>query len=582
MSAASRLEVGRAAIAERRWRDARDVLAEADGATASGLAASDLELFATASMLCGSTGDAVAAMTRAHDTYLADADIPGAARTAGWLALQHLEMSEIALSGTWMTRGVRLVAQLGDADAIGGRVALVVAALTGFFVGDYDEARRRFGEIAAIAARTGDGELAAHADFGSGMCLTSSGMTAEGLESFDRVVAAVAAGDVSPLPTCAFFRMMLDVAHAAFDLRRAADWTDAFGRWCDAQPQLVAYSGQCHAYRAQLLCLRGRWAEASSAALLAEERLRAGDFTAAYVSNYQLAELHRLRGEFRAADPYYRKAAATGWDPQPGWSLLRLAQGDVPESRRMLRHAVAGAEEGNRRRLLPAVVEVELAAGDVATARAAADDLAELCRAEATGMLAALAAAAAARVSYETGDHLAGLDAAEDAIRAWADADVPYEAARCEVVAGRVLSALGRQEDAARRFEAARAAFDALGARADSAETAELLGIRTPGALTHREIEVLRLVSTGLTNRAVAERLSLSEKTVARHLSNIFAKLGISSRAAATAYAYETACADAPALLCTCRPELHLHNSAHPWSGSKWAFRPKRRTPRHP
>jgi DNA-binding CsgD family transcriptional regulator/tetratricopeptide (TPR) repeat protein len=539
MGATAALERGRAAVSEHRWREACERLTEARAASADGLAGPDLELLATASLLRGQTTAAVEMMTNAHDLYLARGDTVGAARTAGWLALELLEIGDLPLSGTWISRGMRLVARLDDSDPVGGRVALVPAALTGLFVGNFEEAVRKFEEIAVIAERTGDRELAAHAAFGRGKCLTTVGRTAEGLASLDRAMAAVAEGGVSPGWTCVFFRVVLDVAHESFDLRRAQRWTSAFEEWCRPQPDLVAYSGQCHAYRAQLLLLHGDWAGASAAATLAEERLRAGDFTAPYVANYQLAELHRLRWEHRAADEHYRRAGASGWDSQPGLALLRIAQGSFVDAQAMLHHASAGADDGTRRRLLPALVEVELAAGDVAAARRAADELNELRRGRPTPMLDAVAALGDARVLLAEGDAAGALEAAKAARSAWAGLDAPYEVARCRVLEGRILRELGQADAAAAALDAARAVFLELGARSGLSELNLLTGERPPGALTDREVEVLRLVSTGLTNRGIAGRLSLSEKTVARHLSNIFGKLGLSSRSAATAYAYE-------------------------------------------
>ena len=268
-------------------------------------------------------------MTSAHDLYLSADDTVGAARTAGWLALELLELGDLSLSGTWISRGVRLVARLDHSGSVGGRISLVPAALTGLFVGNLAEAVRKFDEVAAIAERTGDRELAAHAALGRGKCLTSMGRTAEGFDVLDQAMAAVFAGIVSPVWTCIFYRVVLDTAHEGFDLERAHLWTDAFAQWCAAQPELLAYTGQCHAYRAQLMMLHGEWPEASAAATLAEERLRAGDFTAQYVANYQLAEIHRLRGDYRRAREHYRRAGESGWDPEPGLALPAQRRGRV-------------------------------------------------------------------------------------------------------------------------------------------------------------------------------------------------------------------------------------------------------------
>ena len=259
------------------------------------------------------------------------------------------------------------------------------------------------------------------------------------------------------------------------------------------------------------------------------------------MANYQLAELHRLRGDLRRSEDHYRRAAQSGWEPQPGLALVLVAEGDPDAAQAMIRRSVAAAGEATRRRLLPAVVEIEIAAGDVAAARRAADDLDRLRRSTSrpTTLLVAVAAAADARVLLAEGDAPSALEAAERARSTWSALNAPYEEAQCRVLLGRAHAALTDPDAASAQYESARAVFLSLGARPALTALTELTGGRTAGVLTAREVEVLRLVSTGLTNRAIGTRLSLSEKTVARHLSNIFAKLGLSSRAAATAYAYE-------------------------------------------
>ena len=533
------LELGRSAMAGQRWREACERFAEARSSFPDDLAPADLELMATALFLRGRHESSFEVLTDAHERYLAVGDTVGAARTAGWIALELLEADELSPSLNWIARGQHLIERLDDAHAIGGRVALVSAALAPMFVGDVEDAKQRFETLAAIAERTGDRELAAFAALGRGKSLATLGRSVEGFEDLDQAMAAVTVSEAAPIMTCIFNRVVLDVAHEAFDLERAHAWTAAFDRWCREHPDLVAYSGQSHAYRAQLLLLHGDWAEASAAATTAEERFRAGDFTAAYVANYQLAELHRLRGEFRWAEERFRRAAETGWDPQPGVALLRVAEGEFATAQSMIRSAVAGAEPATRRRLLPAVVEIEIVAGDVAAARRAADELCALSRSAPTAMLTAIAGLAEARVLLTEGEALAAREWVRLARSAWSALDAPYEVARCEVVEGQILRVLDESDAAAAAFEAARTLFLELGARSALAELARLTGQRPTGTLTDREVEVLRLVSTGLTNRGIAGRLSLSEKTVARHLSNIFGKLGLSSRAAATAYAYE-------------------------------------------
>ncbi|WP_404434125.1 LuxR C-terminal-related transcriptional regulator [Microbacterium lacus] len=534
------LERARTAVRERRWQEASDAFAAAarnDG----GLAAPDLELRATTMFLRGHVDSATTDLIAAHEAYLAGDDITGAARTAGWLSIQMLEAGDPALSAPWIARGLRLADRLADAEAVGGLVALMPAAFSALFVGDIVDATRRFEEIAAIAARTGDSELAAQAAFARGKGLSTIGSTAEGLALIDEALAIVAAGEVSPLTPFMFYRVVLDVAHEGFDLDRAERWTADFDTWCRGQTGLVAYSGQRHAYRAQLFLLHGEWAEASLSATLAEERLRAGDFTSGYVANYQLGELQRHRGEFRAAGEHYRSAGATGWDPQPGLALLRLAERDVTAAQAMIRHSVVAANEAVRRRLLPAAIEIETAAGDVVAARKALISLRESRQVWTTPLLAAVTAFGEAQVLFAEDDAEGALEAVTTAATAWSILDAPYEVARCGILRGRILQRLADDAGAAVAFGAARVVLRELGARAALADLDLASGVREVGALTLREVEVLRLVSTGRTNRGIATALSLSEKTVARHLSNIYLKLGISSRSAATAYAYEHA-----------------------------------------
>jgi DNA-binding NarL/FixJ family response regulator len=539
MEASPALAVARIAGAESRWRDACDGYAQARAELSGTLPAVDAEVFATALFLRGRPAEAFETLTAAHEAQLSAGDTLGAARTAGWLAIELLEAGEVSAAATWVARGNRLVMRLPEHEQVGGLVSLVPAAFTVMFVGDETDALRRYDDIDAFAAAAGDAELACHAAFGRGKTLTMVGRTTEGMASLDRAMSAIADGDASPVTTCLINRVVLDVFHEAFDLQRAERWTEVFGHWCDRQPQLVSYTGQAAAYRAQLAMLRGRWAAASAHAATAREQWRAGDFTAAFVAHYQLGELERLRGDFRAAESHYARAAETGWDPQPGLALLRLARGDVLGAQAMIRSSAAGALEGARRRLLPALVHIDVAAGSVPDARVAVDELSRFVQAAPTPMLVAAADFAAAEVLAAEGAVAAALARAESARAAWSELDAPYEAGRCRMLVAQLLLRLERPDDAAEAAAAAAAVFEELGARADLKVAAALSGGHPDAALTDREVEVLRLVTTGLTNRGIAGRLSISEKTVARHLANIFAKLGLSSRAAATAYAYQ-------------------------------------------
>lgn len=536
MTSSSALDAGRAAAADRRWADAYELLAGVDAA--DGLGASDLDLLGTVALLRGEPPAAVDALTRAYEAHLAGDDTTGAARSASWLALDLIELGDFTRSVVWAARAMRLVNSMAESGALAGfvRLAPAVAQLGS---GNPAEARLEFGEVLAIADRNGDRELASIASLGLGKSLIEVGAIDDGFACFDRAMAAIANGDVAPVPTGVICCAVIADAVMAFDLERATSWTSVLDRWCRDQPDLITFSGQRHALQAGLLLVRGAWAEASTAAELALSRFRAGDYRAVYGAPYQLAELRRLRGALHSAEESYRRAGESGWEPQPGLALLRLAAGRTQVAQDEMRRTAAGADPFTRRFLLPAVVEIEVAAGDVEAGRRAVAELREANRSTPTPMLAATLAAAEARVLLAAGDAPGSLDAARAAVDAWRALGAPYEGARSMVSAGRALLELGDRVAALAELRPAREVFVALGANPALAELDDLMGDRRAGVLTPREVEVLRLVSTGLTNRAIGGRLSLSEKTVARHISNIFGKLGLSTRAAATAYAYE-------------------------------------------
>lgn len=536
MTSSSALDLGRSAVAAQRWADAYEHLARAD--SLDGLTAPDLELFATAAFLRGESGAAVAALARAHEASLANGDTEGAARAAAWLSIYQIELGDLSHNFEWVPRGLRLASGIAEPSAVIGLVQ-VPPAIAQLASGDPLGAKGRFQEVGMIADRFHDRDLAAIASFGQGKCLIELGEDAEGFARFDEAVAAVAGGEVSSISSGIILCTVVGDAHLGFDLARVIEWTKVLDDWCRRQPELVAYSGQRHALRAALLLLQGAWAEASAAAELALSRFRAGDYRAAFGAQYHFADLQRFRGAFHSAAEAYRRAGETSWEPQPGLALLHLAEGRLQPAQEEIRRSASAADPFTRRHLLRAVVDIEVAAGDPGAARRALTEFQALGASFPTPMFAALAAFAEGQVLLAEGDATKALVTARVAVDGWRSLGVPYEAARSRVLVGRTLKALGDATAARAEFEAARGVFLELGAHPALAELAGFIGERRAGLLTDRELEVLRLVSKGLTNRAIGVNLSLSEKTVARHLSNIFGKLGLSTRAAATSYAYE-------------------------------------------
>jgi DNA-binding CsgD family transcriptional regulator len=370
-----------------------------------------------------------------------------------------------------------------------------------------------------------------------------------GLRLLDEAMAAAAAGELTPFYAVWVYCSSIIMCHARGDIRRAAEWTAAFERWARPHASAPWFSGPCHLHRAEIKQLRGAWAEAEQENRQAVALLRGRVAVDAAQASYHLAELHRLRGDHEAAEVAFADVGHFGGDVQPGLSLLRHAQGRSDVAVAGLRRALAepGRDATVRARLLPAAVQIGLAHGDVATARADADELSALATAIGTSALHAVAAFSQGAVQLAEGSPGDALGSLRMAERLWGELDVPYERARARQLIGMACRAAGDEDAATLDLWAARRVFTDLGAVPDIALVDRLLSAgrarpaaQTPNTLTPREVEVLRLVATGKTNHAVASQLHLSERTVARHLSNIFAKTGVESRAAATAYAYRS------------------------------------------
>jgi DNA-binding CsgD family transcriptional regulator len=535
------LEKGRDAFRHRSWEDAYRELSAADGEAT--LAGEDIERLADAAALTGREEASADLRARAHAQYLKDEDIEGAARAGFWLAYGLLNRGEFARAGGWLARTRRLLDDTGIDTPIRGFL-LLPTALEQFAAADYAGARGTFQEATRLGSRFHAVDLVAIARHGEGRACIRQGQVGQGIALIDEVMVSVTTGEVSPLVAGDVYCSVLSACHEIFDLRRAREWTSALTRWCESQPGLVAYRSQCLIRRAELLQLHGAWNEAMAETRQALARLTEPPDPAVLAAAwYQQAELHRVRGELEAAAEAYRETVRWGKSPEPGETLLRLAQGQIQAARTAIGRVLAEVREPRKRSgALAASVEVLLAAGDVPGARASADELARIAAALEAPLLRAMAEHAVGSVLLAEGrcdEALARLRRAADL---WRSLDAPYDTARTGVLIGLGCRALGDEAGGGEELTAAAAAFGQLGAAGDLAALEQLR--RSPEArgsaprLTAREREVLALLATGSTNRAIAEQLGLSERTVARHLSNIFPKIGVSTRSAATAWAY--------------------------------------------
>jgi DNA-binding CsgD family transcriptional regulator/tetratricopeptide (TPR) repeat protein len=540
MSTVDALDQGRESFELQAWADAFAQLSVADGDTS--LEPDDLVRLATAAYLLGRDDESAALWERAHHGFLSRDEEEPAARCAFWLGIGLLDRGELARGGGWLARARRLLDD-GGRDCVERGYLLVPEVLQCLGRGDAATALALSGQAAEIGGRFDDPDLVGLARNLQGRVLISQGKTADGMSVLDELMIGVVAGEVSAVVAGLAYCSVIEACHEIFDLRRAQEWTTALTLWCETQPDLVPYSGQCLVHRAEIMQLQGTWPDAANAAQRACERFAGRPDQAAGAAFYQLAELHRLCGDFASAEEAYRGASRRGREPQPGLAQLWLAQGRVDPAPAAIRPVVDEAPARVARcRLLPAYVEIMLAANDVEAAGAATDELSEIADDLDAPLLRAFTAHAQGALRLVEGDAPAALVALRHGWTAWQKLDVPYEAARVRVLIGLACRKLNDEDTTQMELDAARSAFQQLGAAPDLARVEALSRKRpaeVPGGLTAREVEVLRLVAGGKTNRSIAADLVLSEKTVARHVSNIFGKLGLSTRAAATAYAYE-------------------------------------------
>jgi DNA-binding CsgD family transcriptional regulator len=506
-----------------------------------GQGAGGLREAAQSSFLLGRRDDAVDLYQRAFRVCQDSSDPAGGLACAFHLSMIFGTTGEPALASGWTTRAERLLEELEPDAAEAGYVSFL-SMYRHLGAGEWGAAAERADATADAGRRHGNRDLEALGLVAGGRIAIYTGRAAEGLTRLDEAMAAVTAGEVSPEVFGNVYCIAIEGCQEISALDRVVEWTSALQRWCDSQPGLVAFTGQCSVHRGQVMRQRGAWAEALDEFTRAGERYRiAKSPDAIGQAEGERGDVLRMQGEYAAAEAAYQRAGEHGFDPQPGLALLWLARGSQDAAAAAVRRLVA--EAGNppgKCRLLPAAVDVLLAVDAVDEARAVAADLDHLASAVGSAGLLALSAYASGAVELAAGDASGALPYLRKARQLWTRVECPYEVARVRLLTGRALTALGDEESARQELTAAQTTFRDLGAAPAAEEVTRLLSpADLPAGLTAREVEVLRLVASGRSNTQIAAELVLSEKTVARHLSNIFGKLDVGSRTAAAAYAFE-------------------------------------------
>jgi DNA-binding NarL/FixJ family response regulator len=541
MATTELLDHARSDFDRRSWGEAYARFSAAD--RQQPLLAEDLERLAVAAQLVGEDEVSAVAWERAHLQLLQRGDIAWGVRCAFWLALGLLSRGEMARGGGWLGRAQRLI-QDHELDCAEHGFLLIPAALGMLEGGDPSHAYGKFGEVIEVGERFGEPDLVALGRLGQGRALVRMGRASDGLALLDEAMVTVTLEGVSPIVVGTVYCAVILVCHEAFDLRRAHEWTAALSDWCDAQPDLVPFRGQCLVHRSEVMQWHGEWPRAMAEALRARERLSDPPGQPAIgLAFYQLGELCRLRGDFADAEAAYREASRHGREPQPGLANMRLMQGHLAAAETAIRRVMdEPPDHVSRARTLGSFVEIMLAAGDAEAAAEAAVELAVIASEVDVPVLHAAAAHASGAVSLDRGDPRAALDALRQACALWRELEAPYEHARSRLLVALCCRELGDPDTAELEADSALQTFERLGAVPDQVRLQALFPAATPtvpGHLTTRQVEVLVLVAAGKANREIAAELVISEHTVRRHLQNIFVRLGVSSRAAATAFAYQ-------------------------------------------
>ena len=532
------LEAARDFVTRWAWTDALDA-ARSAVTTSDGAEADRLDIVAEASWWLSRLDDCIEAREQAYALYESLGDRLRAGQCAVWLWEHHQIKARPSIAGGWLRRARRALDANPDSIEFGNLILREAEVKHG--TGDLDGAAALAQEAHALARRMSSTNLEAEALQTIARVLIDAGEVADGLAHLDEAMLSAVEGKLSPYATGKVYCSLISACEEVGDVRRAAEWTDATARWSETHP-LAMWPGICRVHHAALLQLRGDWGAAEREARQACDELDGFHVPNVAAGYIEIGEIRRRLGDLDGAEEAFARAEELCGQQSAGLALVRLAQRRVDAATGIITRMLAEQTWNQlaRGKLLPARVQIAVAAEDLDTAADAVAELERIAAAFESPVLSAAAASSRGRLLLAQGDASAACATLREALQRWQQLEVPYEVATVRLLLGQACRSCGDEDAASRSLASAAAIFERLGAALDSGHIRDLtLSSSLPAGLTPREAEVLSLVASGRTNKEIAASLILSERTIARHLSNIFTKVGVSSRTAAAAFAYE-------------------------------------------
>ncbi len=541
MSDVKLLELGRVAFKKEKWDDAFSHLTKADAHQY--LQPQDLETLAVSAYLTGNFNICYDTLTRCHNAFLKNGDIPGAVRCAFWLGFILVNRGESARGSGWLGHAKKILNEGGEKCVEEGYLQLPVA-LKCLSAGDSEGSQRAFEKALEIGNQFHDRNLTTLAHLGIGQSLIRKQELDQGVSLLDEAMVAVESGGLSPIVKGIVYCAVIETCMDIFDLGRAQEWTEVLSDWCSTHPYLVPFRGQCLTRRSEIMLLHGEWNNAIHEAIHAIDLLSKPTAEPAVgAAFYQLGELYRLQGAYQKAEKAYNEANKFGRNPQPGLALMRLVQGQTEKAKSSITHALQGLKNiKTRSDMLFACIEIMLVDEDIEGAKSWLSELNSIAQSQEAPFLNALTKQAEGAILLAEGKPDEALHKLRKAQKIWEELKAPYENARTRMLIASACRNTGDEDTAKMEFEAAQWTFQQLNAIPDLVDTDTFFQTQKPSNtsdLSKRERQVLQLIAVGNSNKTIANELFISERTVERHVSNIFTKLSVSSRSAATAFAFK-------------------------------------------